>query len=150
MKTLIDKYFAGLTTPEEEQQLLALLRSEPHPSPDHRVLMSMLSARPARPQPEWLEEDATAEFDRLVARRRPFRSGWRWAAVAAAACLVVAVLVALSHRAEEPTYARACLYGHEVCDEALVLGMMEGTLRSALAPPEENRVEGEMASLFNH
>lgn len=149
MKTLIDKYFAGLTSPEEEAQLLQELRREACPSHEQLVLMSMLSPRVTEPRPEWLEEDESEVFDRLVAQRR-VRLRWRWAAVAAAACIAVGLFIALPRHKEAKTYAMATIYGEEIHDEAIVMSMMEGTLRSALAQPATNRVEGQMSDLLNH
>ena len=45
----------------------------------------------------WLAEDETAEFDRIVSKRRPL---WRW--VAAAACFLLIIGVGLHYQFEEP------------------------------------------------
>ncbi len=150
MKTLTDKYLAGQTSCEEEAQLLRQLRQEAHPSREQLALMSMLSLHKSEPRTEWLEEDETDVYDRLVAQRRSrLRLRWRWTAVAAAACIVVSLLIALPKDSDAPTYAMANLYGQEIHDETLVMNMMEGTMCSLLAQPTTDRVEEEMSNLLS-
>lgn len=66
---LINKYMAGTSSREDERQLLALLQAEENPSADDLVLLSMLGmqAPPAEARDEWMEEDESGLFDRLMA-----------------------------------------------------------------------------------
>ena len=150
MKTLTDKYFAGLTSQEEEAQLLRLLREEKNPSREQRLLMNMLSVPSPQADAEWLEEDASDEYDHLMAHRRNrLHIEWRWTGVAAAACIAIGFLIAIPHREAPPTYAVANIYGEETTDEALVLSMMEHTMQSVLACSTTDNMEGQLTDILN-
>ena len=95
MNDLIDKLLNDQTTPEEEQQIARLLREGENVE-------------------QWLTEDETAEYDRIVNQRRAKRSYLRWA-VAAMVAIVLAAgaavlwpkqetmpLVATSNAIQEP------------------------------------------------
>jgi len=95
MKQRIERLLNGQATPEEEQQIARLLREGENVE-------------------QWLTEDETAEYDRIVNQRRAKRSYLRWA-VAAMVAIVLAAgaavlwpkqetmpLVATSNAIQEP------------------------------------------------
>ena len=71
MKQLLDKFLEGKTTLDEEKQLGRML-AESDVSPELKVLAELLKAEPcdASDAEEWLTEDLTDEFDRIVSRRK--------------------------------------------------------------------------------
>lgn len=71
MNQLIDKFLNGQATLDEEQQIAELLRQQ-------------------EDMDQWLTEDETADYDRIVRRRRAKRYYLRWAMAAALALLIAA------------------------------------------------------------
>lgn len=71
MKQLLDKFLEGTTTLEEEKQLGRMLAESDVP-PELKALAELLKAEPcdASDAEEWLTEDLTDEFDRIVSRRK--------------------------------------------------------------------------------
>ena len=134
MNNLIDKYLSGTSTREEEQALRRMLDGATSLTSGQRAVQAMLQAVPMQALPQWLTEDDSSEYDRLVAARRSrLRPLWRWASVAAVVCVAVGIGFALSRSRDEANCAVATIYGQETTDEALVLGMMENTMQSVLA-----------------
>ena len=71
MKQRIERLLNGQATPEEEQQIARLLREGENVE-------------------QWLTEDETAEYDRIVNQRRAKRSYLRWAVAAMVAIVLAA------------------------------------------------------------
>ncbi len=71
MKQLLDKFLEGTTTLEEEKQLGRMLAESDVPA-ELKALAELLKAEPcdASDAEEWLAEDLTDEFDRIVSRRK--------------------------------------------------------------------------------
>lgn len=71
MKQLLDKYLEGTTTLDEEKQLGRMLAENNVPA-ELKALAELLKAEPcdASDAEEWLTEDLTDEFDRIVSRRK--------------------------------------------------------------------------------
>ena len=71
MKQLLDKYLEGTTTLDEEKQLGRMLADNDVPA-ELKALAELLKAEPcdASDAEEWLTEDLTDEFDRIVSRRK--------------------------------------------------------------------------------
>ena len=71
MKQLLDKFLEGTTTLEEEKQLGRMLAESDVPA-ELKALAELLKAEPcdASDAEEWLSEDLTDEFDRIVSRRK--------------------------------------------------------------------------------
>lgn len=71
MKQLLNKFLEGTTTLEEEKQLGRMLADNDVPA-ELKALAELLKAEPcdALDAEEWLSEDLTDEFDRIVSRRK--------------------------------------------------------------------------------
>ena len=71
MKQLLDKFLEGTTTLDEEKQLGRMLAENDLPA-ELKALAELLKAEPcdASDAEEWLTEDLTDEFDRIVSRRK--------------------------------------------------------------------------------
>lgn len=71
MKQLLDKFLEGKTTLDEEKQLGRMLAENNVPA-ELKALAELLKAEPcdASDAEEWLTEDLTDEFDRIVSRRK--------------------------------------------------------------------------------
>lgn len=71
MKQLLDKFLEGTTTLDEEKQLGRMLAESDVPA-ELKALAELLKAEPcdASDAEEWLTEDLTDEFDRIVSRRK--------------------------------------------------------------------------------
>ena len=150
MNNLIDKYLSGTSTREEEQALRRMLDDAASLTPGERAVQAMLQAELMQALPQWLTEDASSEYDRLVAARRSrLRPLWRWASVAAVVCLAVGIGFALSRPREAANCAVATIYGQETTDEALVLGMMENTMQGGLACSTTDHIEGQLTDILN-
>ena len=150
MNNLIDKYLSGTSTREEEQALRRMLDGATSLTSGQRAVQAMLQAEPMQALPQWLTEDASSEYDRLVAARRSrLRPLWRWASVAAVVCVAVGIGFALSRSRDEANCAVATIYGQETTDEALVLGMMENTMQSVLACSTTDHIEGQLTDILN-
>ena len=150
MNNLIDKYLSGTSTREEEQALRRMLDGATSLTSGQRAVQAMLQAVPMQALPQWLTEDDSSEYDRLVAARRSrLRPLWRWASVAAVVCVAVGIGFALSRSRDEANCAAATIYGQETTDEALVLGMMENTMQSVLACSTTDHIEGQLTDILN-
>lgn len=150
MNNLIDKYLSGTSTREEEQALRRMLDGATSLTSGQRAVQAMLQAELMQALPQWLTEDYSSEYDRLVAARRSrLRPLWRWASVAAVVCLAVGIGFALSRPLDEANCAVATIYGQETTDEALVLGMMENTMQSVLACSTTDHIEGQLTDILN-
>ena len=71
MKQLLNKFLEGTTTLEEEKLLGRMLADNDVPA-ELKALAELLKAEPcdASDAEEWLSEDLTDEFDRIVSRRK--------------------------------------------------------------------------------
>ncbi len=71
MKQLLDKFLEGTTTLDEEKQLGRMLAESDVPA-ELKALAELLKAEPcdASDAEEWLTEDLTDEFDRIVSHRK--------------------------------------------------------------------------------
>lgn len=71
MKQLLDKFLEGKTTLDEEKQLGRMLAENDLPA-ELKALAELLKAEPCDDSDaeEWLAEDLTDEFDRIVSRRK--------------------------------------------------------------------------------
>lgn len=148
MNNLIDKYLSGTSTREEEQALRRMLDDAASLTPGERAVQAMLQAEPMQALPQWLTEDASATYDRIVERRHR-ASLWRWTGIAVAASLVLGFLLVVPRGGEAENCAVATIYGQETTDEALVLGMMENTMQSVLACSTTDHIEGQLTDILN-
>lgn len=148
MNNLIDKYLSGTSTREEEQTLRRMLSAVASLTPGQRAVQAMLQAEPMQPLPQWLTEDASVTYDRIVERRHR-ASLWRWTGIAVAACLVLGLLLIVPRGGEAENCAVATIYGQETTDEMLVLSMMENTMQSVLACSTTDHIEGQLTDILN-
>lgn len=148
MNKLIDKYLSGTSTREEEQTLRRMLDGATSLTSGQQAVQAMLQAEPMQALPQWLTEDASATYDRIVERRHR-ASLWRWTGIAVAACLVLGLLLVVPRGGEAENCAVATIYGQETTDEMLVLGMMENTMQSVLACSTTDHIEGQLTDILN-
>lgn len=94
MKQLLDKFLEGKTTLDEEKQLGRMLAENDLPA-ELKALAELLKAEPCDDSDaeEWLAEDLTDEFDRIVSRRKQHTVIRRL--IAAAAVLLIVGIGAL-------------------------------------------------------
>ena len=94
MKQLLNKFLEGTTTLEEEKQLGRMLADNDVPA-ELKALAELLKAEPcdASDAEEWLTEDLTDEFDRIVSRRKQHTVIRRL--IAAASVLLIVCIGAL-------------------------------------------------------
>ena len=94
MKQLLNKFLEGTTTLEEEKQLGRMLAESDVPA-ELKAWAELLKAEPcdASDAEEWLTEDLTDEFDRIVSRRKQHTVIRRL--IAAASVLLIAGIGAL-------------------------------------------------------
>ena len=149
MNKLIDKYLSGTSTREEEQALRRMLDDSASLTPGQRAVQAMLQAKPMQALPQWLTEDASATYDRIVERRSRRIALWRWAGIAVAASLILGLFLLVPRGGEAENCAVATIYGQETTDEALVLGMMENTMQSVLACSTTDHIEGQLTDILN-
>ena len=148
MNNLIDKYLSGTSTREEEQALRRMLDGATSLTSGQRAVQAMLQAEPMQALPQWLTEDASATYDRIVERRHR-ASLWRWTGIAVAASLVLGFLLVVPRGGEAENCAVATIYGQETTDEVLVLSMMENTMQSVLACSTTDHIEGQLTDILN-
>lgn len=94
MKQLLNKFLEGTTTLEEEKLLGRMLADNDVPA-ELKALAELLKAEPcdASDAEEWLSEDLTDEFDRIVSRRKQHTAIRRL--IAAASVLLIVGIGAL-------------------------------------------------------
>ena len=149
MNKLIDKYLSGETTHEEEQTIRRLLEATVSLTPEQKAVQAMLQAATMPADPQWLGEDASGEYDRIVNHRRRRITFWRWTGIAAAACLVLGIFLFAPRTDDSENSTVANIYGQETTDEALVLSMMEHTMQSMLACSTTDHMEGQLTDILN-
>lgn len=145
---LIRKYMDGTATHEEERLLRGLLLQDASLlTPQERALRAMLQLEPTRMEvrEEWMQEDESALFDRMVRPQRHYAGVWRWTVVAAA-MVGVAWLVAAVWRPARSEMAVTYIYGNKVESAPLAMEMMQQTMDELLDRPA---VEEEMGRLLD-
>lgn len=150
MKQLLNKFLEGTTTLEEEKLLGRMLADNDVPA-ELKALAELLKAEPsdASDAEEWLTEDLTDEFDRIVSRRKQHTVIRRLIA-AASVLLIVGIgallwfgsedkandaVVAVSDSRGESAYPPAA----EVIDESAVA--LSG--RNAVKPQHKAEIENK-------
>ena len=134
MKQLLDKFLEGTTTLDEEKQLGRMLAENNVPA-ELKALAELLKAEPcdASDAEEWLSEDLTDEFDRIVSRRKQHTVIRRL--IAAASVLLIVGIGAL------------LWFGSE--DEANDAVVAVSDRRGGTAYPPEEEVNEESTELLS-
>ncbi len=140
IRTLVDRFFDGDTTLDEEQQLYAFFRDSTELPEDMQPLRDMfldLAAvqRVAAPAPE---------------KQKVRRPRWlRWVAAAAVALLLVGGAATIfTHRSEAEEEYVAYIYGERTTDRAVVLEEMQQTMTALAATDGSDVVEEQLKSMF--
>jgi len=152
IRTLVDRFFDGDTTLDEEERLYAFFRRPPAELPeDLRPLREMFLDLPAiqyvlRFQAKRQSRAATESQQ----TRQPKR--WlRWAAAVAVALLVAGGAAALFiHGAEADDDCVAYIYGQRTTDRTVVLSEMQKTMTALSATDGSDVVEEQLKSMFSH
>lgn len=169
-ENLIDKYMAGTSSHDEEQQLLSLLQAEKSLSPEDQMLLDMLSmtSNEVEIQDNWLEEDESELFDLLMkesenntvatekeqqqpatTHKRPPRH----LKVIAIRILASAALLTGAFYAARPLWnatkddtSVTYIYGNKIEDSQVAMNMMQETMGDIFDRPD---VESELTDLLN-
>lgn len=142
IRTLLDRFFEGETTLDEEQQLYAYFSRPPAELPsDLLPLRSMFLDLAAVQVP----------FAATVLQQRKTRRWPRWAAAAAVALLVAGGAATLfTHGTEADGDCVAYIYGQRTTDRAVVLSEMQKTMNTLAANDGSDVVEEQLKTMFSH
>ena len=140
IRTLVDRFFDGGTTLDEEKQLYAFFRDCTELPEDMIPLRDMFLDLAA------LQSVAAPASDGLKTRRPRWL---RWAAAAAVALLLVggATTIFTHHSEAEEEYV-AYIYGERTTDRAVVLDEMQKTMTVLVATDGSDIVEEQLKSMF--
>lgn len=163
IRTLVDRFFAGETTLDEEQQLYAYFRQQPSALPPDlaplRELFLDLAAVPyvateSRQKEQPAGREAEPEAGQPVAPRRRLRTAVFAAAAAVALTLVGGAVALFSRYSEKADDAGedqvAYIYGYRTTDPAVVLAEMQMTMTSLAASDGGDIVEEQLKSMFSN
>lgn len=164
------KFMAGTSTHQEEQELRRLLRALPCPTAEDQALLEMLeiSAYEMEAEEDWLQEDETELFDRLMEEqfgeeaaeealqtrktltvklppKRTMRFVVRAMTTAAALCAVFLVTRAI-WQSDSTNTTVTYIYGEKVENSSMAMDMMHETLGDIFDRPD---VESELSNIFN-
>ena len=167
IRTLVDRFFDGETTLDEEQQLYAYFRQQPSALPSDlaplRKLFLDLAAVPyVATESRQTEQQAERQTEQqaepkagqpVAPHRRPHAAVF--AAAAAVALMLVGGAVALFSRYSRKAYDAgeeqvAYIYGHRTTDPAVVLAEMQMTMTSLAASDGGDIVEEQLKSMFSN
>lgn len=148
MKELIDKYLNGESSATEEQQLRQTLEQKPKLSKQEQALLMMLQAQPAEADADWLTEDESQTYERILHSRRT--QIWkRWGMAAAVVAFAFAGLTFYMHQNHSDGMV-AYVYGERITDHQEVLSMVEGTMEDMLSQSTDDEIENQLNDIFNH
>lgn len=141
IRTLVDRFFDGETTLDEEQLLYTFFRHPPSELPEDLV-----------PLRELFLDLAAVQHVAMVSRQTEHRRWPRWAAAAAAVLvLVVTGATALyTHGIEADGDCVAYIYGERTTDPTVVLSEMQKTMSTLAATDGNDIVEEQLKSMFSH
>lgn len=136
IKHLVDKFFDGETSLEEESRLYAYFRQEPLPA----------SLQPYRELFAGLQAVSLPPADQLQARRRPLLL--RWAVAAAASLLVFITAAGLWQQHSEQLLARQYEGSYMIVNGRRIdnLSEMKPTIEQTLAEADRIKHEIQQAS----
>lgn len=174
MERLTEKYLKGQTTPQEERELLQMLKSAEVLTPDDEALLMLLEneAPLLQGNTAWLEEDESALFDTLMRKEGwhdkqspaacdphlsihsapPRRTRWvLWTSVSLIAAMLCCVFYLNSTsfvtmvKGNSDNLAVTFIYGNRVENEQMALDMLEETMGELFA---QNEVEDALSGFF--
>lgn len=140
IRTLLDRFFDGDTTLDEEQQLYEFFR-EARELPEDLMPLSEM----------FLDLAAVQQVEKPLPQAvQPVRRGWfRWVAAAAVALLIVgAAVTVFSLRAQPEEEYVAYIYGERTTDQAVVLDEMQKTMTALASTDGSDIVEEQLKSMF--
>ena len=155
IRTLIDRFFDGETTLDEEQQLYAYFRQQPSTLPsDLAPLRELFLDLAVVPSVMTESRQAEQQAGQPVAQRRRPRIAV-FAAAAAVALLLVGGAVTFFSRYSKKAFDAgeeqvAYIYGHRTTDPAVVLAEMQMTMTSLAASDGGDIVEEQLKSMFSN
>ena len=151
IRTLVDRFFDGDTTLDEEERLYAFFRRPPAELPEdllplREMFLDLAAAQYVLRQAKRQSRAAPESQQTRQAKR------WlRWAAAAAVALLVAGGAAALFiHGAEADDDCVAYIYGQRTTDRAVVLSEMQKTMTALSATDGSDVVEEQLKSMFSH
>lgn len=141
IRTLVDRFFDGDTTLDEEERLYAFFRRPPAELPEDLL-----------PLREMFLDLAAAQYVAPESQQTRQPKRWpRWAAAAAVALLVAGGAAALFiHGAEADDDCVAYIYGQRTTDRTVVLSEMQKTMTALSATDGSDVVEEQLKSMFSH
>jgi len=132
IRTLTDRFFAGDTTPEEEQELYDFYRQDDIPED-------------LRPNCELFRDLAALATLSPTAAQSQHHHRW-WLSVAAAVLLLIVGGTTLYHYQREDECV-AYIYGKRVTDRDVVLSEMQKTM-TAMTADGSDEVEEQLKAMF--
>lgn len=140
IQTLVDRFFEGETTLDEEEKLYDYFHRSPSDIPDNLV-----------PLREMFLDLSAAQ--NVGEKAQPAERHWlRWAAAAVAAVLVIGGAAVLFHRhaqnVSEGDEMVAYVYGKRTTDHSVVLSEMHKTMSVLAATDGADVVEEQLKSMF--
>lgn len=159
IRTLVDRFFDGETTLDEEQQLYTYFRQQPSALPSDlaplRELFLDLAAVPfVATESRQTEQQAEPKAGQPVTPHRRPRAAVFAAAAAVALMLVGGAVALFSHYSKKAYDAGeeqvAYIYGHRTTDPAVVLAEMQMTMTSLAASDGGDIVEEQLKSMFSN
>ncbi len=153
IRTLIDRFFDGETTLDEEQQLYAFFRRPPAELPEDLLplrdmfLDLAVVQYVATESQQTVHESQQAEQTEQTKHRR-----WlRWTAAAAVALLMVGGAATLfTHGRGADDDCVAYIYGQRTTDRTVVLSEMQKTMTALSATDGSDVVEEQLKTMFSH
>ena len=151
IRTLVDRFFDGDTTLDEEERLYAFFRRPPAELPEdllplREMFLGLAAAQYVLRQAKRQSRAATESQ-----QTRQAKCWLRWAAAAAVALLVAGGAAALFiHGAEADDDCVAYIYGQRTTDRTVVLSEMQKTMTALSATDGSDVVEEQLKSMFSH
>ena len=140
IRTLVDSFFDGETTLDEEQQLYAYFRQPPAELPE-----DLLSLR------DMFLDLAAVRYVAVSPQQRSHRRWPRWAAAAAIVVFVTLGSVTYFTRSTEgDDDCVAYIYGRRTTDRTVVLTEMQKTMTVLAATDGSDIVEEQLKAMFDN
>lgn len=154
IRTLLDRFFDGDTTLDEEQQLYAFFRDcrelPEDMQPLRDIFLDLAAVQQKALTPEYSESPEIHAVPISSEKEQPRRLGWfRWVAAAAVALLLVGGAATIfTNRSEAEEEYVAYIYGERTTDRAVVLDEMQKTMTALATTDGSDIVEEQLRSMF--
>jgi len=150
IRTLVDRFFDGETTLDEEQQLYAYFRRLPAELPEDLLPLRDVFLDLAAVQYVAVIQQQTEQTERAGQTGQAKHRRWpRWAAAAAVALLVAGGAATLfTHGIEADDDFVAYIYGQRTTDRSVVLSEMQKTMTAFATTEGGDIVEEQLKAMF--